>query len=597
MSRMTKKHGPVRTALNHYLHETWVHKKWSIPSMILPGIGNVLIAYLPPLVIAMVIADFGGDLPTNLNQLVPYFLLLGGAWLLGEILWHISYLLGAVYQSKAINRLTIYALDELIRRDATFFNNNFTGSLTKRATAYAANYERFLDTITYNVMARLLPLIFAIVVLWTISFYLVMALVLLLTVVAFVILPFLRRRMKLVRIREAAGTKLSGHIADVISNISTVQTFANEEFEQKQNKKYANDFTHAMRVAWDYDTKRVHRLVFPMNVMTNMVGLVLAVLVTDSAMGMATVFVVFSYFSNVTRLMFDFNSIYRNLESTLSAAAEFTVLLEEEPTVYDKPGVKDMKVIRGEVELRDVRFAYQDAKDEIIFDNLNLKIQPKTKVALVGRSGSGKTSITKLLLRIVEAPNGQVLIDGQEIKRHTLKSLRQSIAYVPQDPAMFHRTIMENIRYGNLSASDEDVKEAARRAHALEFIEKLPDGFETLVGERGVKLSGGQRQRIAIARAILKKAPILILDEATSALDSESEQLIQNALAELMKNCTSIVIAHRLSTISKLDRIIVLDDGKVVEDGTHTELLRQNKIYAKLWSHQSGGFIEEDRGR
>ena len=592
MTKQSKKHGPARMVLNHYIRETWLYRKWALPAMLLPGIGTVLIAYIPPLVIASVLADFGGNLPTELKQLLPYFLALGGSWILGEVLWHISFLFAADYQSKVIQRLSIYALDELIRRDSAFFNDNFTGSLTKRATAFSSNYERFLDTLTYQVGARLLPLIFAVIILWGISFYLVLALLALIVLVIFMIWPFLKRRQKLVVAREAAGTRVSGHVADVISNMATVQSFAHEQFEQKQHATYADKFTVALKNAWNYDTKRVHRIVFPMNVVTNLIGLILAVLVTDSAAGMATVFVVFSYFSNVTRLMFDFNSIYRNLESTISAAAEFTILLQNEPEVVDAPNATAIKVRQGMIELKDVVFAYPDAKDQLIFNGLNLTINSGQKIALVGRSGGGKTSITKMLLRLVDVLDGQVLIDGQDIKQHTLKSLRRSIAYVPQDPAMFHRTIMDNIRYGDLKASDEAVKEAARKAHALEFIEKLPQGFDTLVGERGVKLSGGQRQRVAIARAILKDAPILILDEATSALDSESEKLIQNSLDQLMQNRTSIVIAHRLSTISKLDRIIVLDNGEVIEDGTHNELLKQSKIYAKLWNHQSGGFIE-----
>ena len=562
--------------------------------MLMPGIGVTLIMYVPPLVIASVLTDFDGKLPSDISQLLPYLLVLAVSWLVGEICWHISFLISATYQSKVINRLNIYALNELIRRDAAFFNDNFTGSLTKRATVFAASYERFLDTLTYNIAGRLLPLIFAVVILWYISFYLVVVLVALIAIVIFAILPFLRKRLKLVRAREKANTKMTGHVADVISNMSAVQTFANEDFETKQHHKYVNQFTVAMRNAWDYDTKRVHRLVFPANVLTNIIGLIVAVLVTDSAAGMAAVFVVFNYFSNVTRLMFEFNGIYRNLESTLSSAAEFTILLETKPEVVDDPQARDMKVSNGKVEFKDVKFAYPDAKNQMVFDGLNLTINPGERIALVGRSGSGKTSITKMLLRIADVTDGSIIIDGQDIKKHTLKSLRRAIAYVPQDPAMFHRTIMENIRYGDLAASDEAVREAAKKAHAIEFIDKLPDGFDTLVGERGVKLSGGQRQRIAIARAILKNAPILILDEATSALDSESERLIQDALGKLMQGRTSVVIAHRLSTIAKLDRIIVLDSGQIIEDGSHAKLLRQKKTYAKLWSHQSGGFIESD---
>ncbi len=225
--------------------------------------------------------------------------------------------------------------------------------------------------------------------------------------------------------------------------------------------------------------------------------------------------------------------------------------------------------------------------------DLNLEIAAGEKIGLVGHSGSGKTTLTKLLLRFNDIDGGEILIDGQNIANITQEDLRKCIAYVPQEPLLFHRTIRENIAYANPEASSKDIEEAAKKAYAQEFIEKLPKGYDTLVGERGVKLSGGQRQRVAIARAILKDAPILILDEATSALDSESEKLIQAALWELMKGRTAIVIAHRLSTIQRMDRILVLNDGEVIEQGKHAELLEKNGTYAKLWAHQSGGFIEE----
>lgn len=214
-------------------------------------------------------------------------------------------------------------------------------------------------------------------------------------------------------------------------------------------------------------------------------------------------------------------------------------------------------------------------------------------MALVGHSGGGKTTITMLLLRFMDIDRGQIRIDGQNIATVKQRQLRSSIAYVPQDPALFHRTLTENIRYGKLDASQEEVVRVAKMAHAAEFIDKLRHGYETLVGERGVKLSGGQRQRIAIARAMLKNAPILVLDEATSALDSESEKLIQDVLWKLMEGRTAIVIAHRLSTIQRMDRIVVLKEGKIVEQGTHQELLQKAGVYAKLWAHQSGGFLKD----
>jgi ATP-binding cassette subfamily B protein len=229
-----------------------------------------------------------------------------------------------------------------------------------------------------------------------------------------------------------------------------------------------------------------------------------------------------------------------------------------------------------------------------VFKNLNLKVRSGEKVGLVGPSGGGKSTLTKLLLRFDDVKLGSIEIDGQNIAACSQKSLRQNIGYVPQEPLLFHRSIKENIGYGRIGATDKDILQAAKDAFAHEFIQSMPNGYDTFVGERGVKLSGGQRQRIAIARAMLKNAPILILDEATSALDSESEVLVQKALLKLMEGKTTIVVAHRLSTIQKMDRIIVLDKGNIVESGTHAELSKKkNGLYARLWSHQSGGFLHE----
>lgn len=283
----------------------------------------------------------------------------------------------------------------------------------------------------------------------------------------------------------------------------------------------------------------------------------------------------------------------QRINRALGDAAEMTRVLDEPRLVADDPDAPELKVTEGAIDFEQLSFAYRDAAaGEGVFDDLTLHVAAGQRVGLVGKSGSGKTTLTKLLLRLDDVQGGRVLVDGQDVSRCTQQSLRRQVAYVPQEALLFHRSIRENIAYGRPNATDEQIREAARLANATEFIDRLPRGFDTMVGERGVKLSGGQRQRVAIARAILTDAPILVLDEATSALDSESEALVQEALENLMRGRTSIVVAHRLSTVAALDRIVVLADGEIVEDGTHAQLVEAGGEYASLWSRQTGAFLE-----
>ncbi|MBD3311691.1 MAG: ATP-binding cassette domain-containing protein, partial [Candidatus Magasanikbacteria bacterium] len=299
-----------------------------------------------------------------------------------------------------------------------------------------------------------------------------------------------------------------------------------------------------------------------------------------------------AYIFAIFRHVWNFGRTLRAIYQHLADAEDMTEVLETPHEIVDKKRAKKLNIKRAVVEFRNVRFNYKKTRE--VLDNFDLKIATKQKVALVGPSGAGKTTIVRLLLRQYDVSSGKILIDGQDISRVKLDSLWSNISMVPQDPILFHRSLLENIRYGTPKAGKKDVIRAAKIAHCHKFISEFPEKYDTFVGERGVKLSGGERQRVAIARAILRNTPILVLDEATSSLDSESEMLIQDALDNLMKGKTVIVIAHRLSTIMKMDRIVVIDDGKVVEDGAHKELLNKEKgIYKKLWNLQAGGFISE----
>ena len=286
--------------------------------------------------------------------------------------------------------------------------------------------------------------------------------------------------------------------------------------------------------------------------------------------------------------VFSFSRIVRDIYQSYADAKEMVEIMKLPPAIQDAPDAKPLQSSRGEIVFDQVNFHFNPSKP--VLRSISVTIKAGEKVALVGPSGAGKSTFVKLLLRFHDVKEGAIKIDGQDIRNVTKASLYEAISLVPQDPVLFHRSLRENIRYGKPSASDEEVEQAAKLAHCDEFIRETAAGYDTFVGERGIKLSGGERQRVAIARAILKNAPILVLDEATSSLDSHSESLIQEALQNLMQGRTTIVIAHRLSTIRKMDRIVVIDNGQVIEQGTHDELTQRDGLYSHLWELQAGGF-------
>jgi ATP-binding cassette subfamily B protein len=581
----------LRLVLRRYCAQVRRRPAFAIPAMLLPGLGEILGFYAPPLIIARVLGVFASDATPDLRELIPYVLAFAGVWFAGEAMWRLAGIFIARAEIRGMEELYIEAMDELLAKDLSFFHDNYAGSLTKRALGYARRFEDVFDVMAFQVIANVLPLAFVAVVLWRYSPLLILTLVGMLAATFFLVWPRIRRRRRLVDIREAASTRLAGHVADSISNAEAVRAFGREPEEARIHARNVQDFGAKTLRSWDYQNLHVDMITTPMYILTNTLGLIVA-LATNGATGagLQAVFITFSYYTGITRVMWEFNRIYRNLESALTEAAQFTELLLDPPAVVDAAETKAFAPAHYGIEMRNVCFRYEPAQP-LLFEDFSLEVSHGAKVGLVGFSGGGKTTITRLLLRFADIESGAILIGGQRIDEIPQAALRDAIAYVPQDPSMFHRSIADNIRIGRPAATDEEVRRAAKLAHAAEFIEVLPRRYETLVGERGVKLSGGQRQRVAIARAILKDAPVLILDEATSSLDSESEALIQDALWNLMATRTTIVIAHRLSTVRRMDELVVLDHGKIVEKGSHDVLLARAGIYASLWAHQSGGFL------
>ncbi|MFI8263657.1 ABC transporter ATP-binding protein [Streptomyces sp. NPDC085665] len=594
--------GPVVLALRYYGRELARLRWLTAPAMLMPAIGNIGINYIAPLVVAKLVGRIADDSAAGigLGAALPYVLGFAGVLLLSEGAWRLGLHCLNRVDALGIERLYIVGMEELFAKDAAFFHDNFAGSLTKRVLSFASRFEEFVDALTFSVVGRFVPLLFGSVVLWRYEPLLVVALLVMIAVTGACVLPLVRRRQALVDRREEAIARVSGHVSDSLMNMDTVRAFAAEEREAAEHRsRVAHSRALTLR-SWDYGNLRIDTVVAPMSVVTNALGLLIAVTIAGSGSpggggghGVEAVVVAFTYFSNATRIMFEFNQIYRRLESSMTEAAQFTQLLLTPATVLEPQSPEPVPEPdrAGEVCFEKVDFAHAGA--EPLFAGLDLDVPSGAKIGLVGRSGGGKTTLTRLLLRMTDVDAGRILIGGRDISRLRQRDLRGLMAYVPQDPAMFHRTLRENIAFARPGATEAEIRRAAEAAHVTEFADALPEGLDTMVGERGVKLSGGQRQRVALARAILRDAPILLLDEATSALDSESEILVQEALWRLMEGRTALVVAHRLSTVAHMDRLVVLDRGRIVEQGTHHELLAREGTYAKLWQHQSGGFLDE----
>ena len=587
-----------------------------------------LVSFGNPYVMAGIIDRIAAG-PVAGDDVLPVF----GAAVIALVIINVAGQACSKFQDYSTWKLQIYAnfnlatlcFDTLSNQSMTFHSERYGGALVSQTTKFMNAYAMVLEALIYTIIPISCSALFTIIILGPVVPLFVAILAVLLA--AYVALAYRMYTSILPLNTEAAKSynRLFGRLSDSVTNIMAVKTYGRETHERDL-------FAHANADVLVTDSRRMRastlRSIGVSSIIVAMTVL-LAVFATggNAWFGIApgTLVMMFTYTYTLTTQFDRIGLMLQQLNRSFGDAHEMTVILDEPRLVEDTPDAGELVVSGGAIDFESIGFSYAAVRNgkngasadrakaqesngketggtagdaleaddgaasrSKLFDGFNLHIPAGQRIGLVGRSGAGKTTLTALLLRLSDIQEGRILVDDQDISCCTQESLRHNIAYVPQEALLFHRSIRENIAYGRPDATDAEVEEAARLACALEFIRELPDGLDTEVGERGITLSGGQRQRIAIARAILADAPILVLDEATSALDSENERLVQEALANLMRGRTSIVVAHRLSTVAELDRIVVLDRGCIVEDGTHEELSVADGIYATLWNYQTG---------
>ena len=566
----------------------------SVALMIFLEAGQAACSMLLPYAIKQLMdaVELANRLGTDVWEKVEAPLWLFGLLNLGIVLFSRSSGAILVMLGPSLRRLVRRELFAYLQHHSQrYFASNFAGSLANRIAEVSMSVAHTLWTVMFDFWPLAIAFGVSLVLLFGVNVEL--ALVLGAWIAGYVTISFVlaRRCRRYARVYAAARSLVSGKIVDSVTNIMNAKLFARRDFERSYLEGYLNlEVKRARDTFWFMERIRWFQFLAAMVLMLGIVGYALKVwseggmTVGEFAMAASLSLMLIEQARGLSRRFLEFFEYVGNINDGVG-------VIVRPHEVIDDAGAWPIEVGAGVIEFKHVDFGYTVGKP--VFDDLSLRVDSSQKIGLVGFSGSGKSTMLNLLLRLFEPQSGSILIDGQDIQTVSQESLRAAIAMIPQDPTLFHRTLMENIRYGRLDATDEEVVEAAQKAHAHEFIIDTVDGYESLVGERGVKLSGGQRQRIALARAILKNAPILLLDEATSSLDSITERHIQESLSYLMETKTVMVIAHRLSTLAHLDRILVFHNGVVVEDGTHEELLGRRGHYARLWSMQAGGFLPD----
>lgn len=575
-----------KTPLRFIWHVTMQRKWVAFSAIFIVIIASSLSQSTSYLFKLIVDASESGDI----EHVLLYALLFPVAVLLVQLMYRASGVLGMHWTLSGKKYAYDVLVAYLLNHSHKYFSDRFAGSLLSKVGNVVSAIESFVPDFLWTHLSALVSFIITAVFIWGADvrsgiFFVT------LTVVLIVVNRFFAPKKKELSYRASElGTKLRGTIVDILSNISATRQYVRSKDEYIRVIQASEEHRQANIRNWSYTEKMLFTNTIILFVFSFGIFYFLVQRWVMGDIGTGDFILILALYSQITgTLLFigrAFNATARSFGEIEEGLAEILQPIE----ILDTPHAVSLTVKEGVVVWDKVRFQYED---NIVFDNFDLSIKSGERIGLVGSSGAGKTTFVSLLLRQHELSGGLITIDGQNIADVTQDSLRENVAVVPQEPMLFHRSIRENIAYGNPNATDEEIIAVAKKAQAHDFIATLKEGYNTLVGERGIKLSGGQKQRIAIARAMLKDAPILILDEATSALDSESEVAIQKALHELMHGKTVVAIAHRLSTLREMDRIIVLEKGKIIEDGTHDQLTKSGGLYARLWEHQAGGFLQE----
>ncbi len=510
--------------------------------------------------------------------------------LAAKALWRVSGFAGMRWSngSRATARQTLTSYVTLHSR--AYFSNRFAGSIVNKISHATAGMHEIVEQILWEFLELFVSVIASFIIAYIVSPPIALIFFLWVFVVSMLNAYFIRKRVPLSAYVQRLDTELTGMTVDLLSNITAMQEYARRSFEMRRLEGKIEKRRQAGIRNWTYGEK----ILVLNNILQFIFGgtmiFVAVWLMHSGTISLGDIVLVISIIFRIEGQLQSLGSNLNKVSNTWGEIQESLTEIIEPHEIPDRIDAIELSVSKGEIRFVDVDFSYSGIP---VFEKLSLTIAPGERVGIVGRSGAGKSTFMRLLLHHHDLNGGMVAIDGTDIALVKQDTLRGAISVVPQEPLLFHRSISQNIAYGRPESSQEEIEEAARLAQADEFIKRLSEGYESLVGERGVKLSGGERQRIAIARAILKNAPILLMDEATASLDSESEVAIQNALRELMKGKTVIAIAHRLSTLREMDRIIVMDRGKIVEEGTHEELVKAGGTYSELWNHQAGGFLQD----